>query len=72
MFDRSTGVLVRSEASGGVVTYMTLCRSLALQESMALRGFARQGRLPRCVPVDYWREWERTQRVNAGSFKAAA
>jgi hypothetical protein len=52
--------------------YTTLCRKVALQESMALRGFARQGRLPRTVPVDYWREWERTQRVNGGSFKAAA
>jgi hypothetical protein len=54
------------------VTYTALCRSLALQESMALRAFARQGRLPKTVPVDYWREWERTQRVNRGSFKAAA
>jgi hypothetical protein len=53
------------------MTYMAVCRSLALQESMALRCFARQQRLPRTVPVDYWREWERTQRVNAGCFKAA-
>jgi hypothetical protein len=54
------------------MTYMDMCRSLALQESMALRGFARQQRLPRTVPVDYWREWERTQRINGGCFKAAA
>lgn len=50
------------------MTYMTLCRAVALEESMALRGFARQHRLPRTAPVDYWREWERTQRVNTGSF----
>jgi hypothetical protein len=54
------------------MTYMAVCRAVALEESMALRGFARQHRLPRTVPVDYWREWERTQRVNGGSFKAAA
>jgi hypothetical protein len=41
------------------MTYMAVCRSLALQESMALRGFARQGRYPKHRPVDYWREWER-------------
>ena len=54
------------------MTYMTLCRKVALEESMALRGFARQHRVPRTVPADYWREWERTQRINRGSFKAAA
>lgn len=51
---------------------MTLARSLALGESLVLRHWARQGRVPTHVPIDYWSEWDRTKHGNARSFKAAA
>jgi hypothetical protein len=55
--------------------YMTLCRKVALQESHALRGFARQQRLPKCRPLDVWAEWVRESRPGraaANYGKAAA
>lgn len=47
------------------MTYMTMCRALALEESRALRAFALQGRLPKCTPVDYWAEWMRVNHRGA-------
>jgi hypothetical protein len=53
--------------------YIKLCRSLAYQESMALRAFARQGRLPKCSPVDYWRAWQDQIRgTSSTTFKKKA
>ena len=39
------------------MTYVAFRRQLALQESRALRAFARQGRPPRTTPLDTWAEW---------------
>jgi hypothetical protein len=40
------------------VKYVEFCRSVAVQESRALRAFASQGRQPKCAHVDFWHEWE--------------
>jgi hypothetical protein len=48
----------RGFSQGAAMTYIAVCRKVALQESMALRGFARQRRLPKHVPVDYWQAWQ--------------
>jgi hypothetical protein len=54
------------------VTYMQMCRSLALQESKALRGYCKAGVIRPYVPIDYWAEWQRQLRSNAATFGAAA
>jgi hypothetical protein len=40
------------------MTYMAMCRALALQESRALRGYAKAGEVRVCRPADYWAEWQ--------------
>jgi hypothetical protein len=54
-------------------TYITHCRRLALQESRALRGYARAGRRPPpSPPIDFWAEWQRSSHTNAHTFRKAA
>ena len=51
------------------MTYTTVARSAALQESRALRGYARNGwPPPRCQPVDLWNEWKRMEHTNTTTF----
>lgn len=51
------------------MTFAAFCRSLALCESRALRGWARYGvPAPRCAPVDYWGEWNRRKYSNSSTF----
>jgi hypothetical protein len=57
------------------MTYMAFRRSLALQDSRALRGWARAGLpVPRTTPGDTWGEWCNTLKTNGASFgrRAAA
>ena len=51
------------------MTYTTVARTVALQESRALRGYARNGwPPPRCQPVNLWNEWCRSQKTSSTSF----
>ncbi len=53
------------------MTYTTVTRTAALQESRALRGYARYGvPVPRCAPIDMWDEWQRQTHTNTTSFGA--
>lgn len=53
--------------------YMGLCRTLAVQESRALRGWARADRMPpRCARIDFWGEWSRQLHTNTTTRRAAA
>jgi hypothetical protein len=54
------------------VTYMQMCRALALQESKAIRGYARAGFTVLGGGIDYWAEWQRIARSNGSTFKAAS
>jgi hypothetical protein len=56
------------------VTFTDLARSLALQESRALRGWARAGRQPPPIAaIDYWGEGQRvTKHTNATTRRTAA
>lgn len=51
------------------MTFMDICRFLALGESRALRGYARWGvPVPKHAPLDYWGEWDRLKHTNPSSF----
>ena len=55
------------------MTYTDAIRQLARQESGALRGWAKAGKMPpRCAPIDRWAEWERLRKTSSTTFGAAA
>jgi hypothetical protein len=51
------------------MTFMQLCRTLALQESRALRGYAKAGiPPPRYAPTDWDTEWRNHRKANTSTF----
>ena len=55
------------------MTFTTVARAFALQESLALRGYATAGRLPpRHRPPDLWAEWQRISKTSPTTFRKKA
>lgn len=55
------------------MTYMDLAKVLAVQESMALRGYARNRmQVPPHRPIDRWAIFERQRHTSSTSFGAVA